>query len=99
MTALTLPADLGIEHVSGLQQLLSAHVEDAQALELVASDVRRVHAAGVQLLHAFACERARNHYTTLVTQASPALVDALRLLGLAVSLGVDAPSDSTGDSV
>lgn len=99
MTALSLPADLGIEHVSGLQQLLSAHVDDAQALELVATDVRRVHAAGVQLLHAFARARARNGHPTLVTQASPALADALRLLGLAASFGADAPSDSTGDSV
>ena len=99
MTALSLPADLGIEHVSGLQQLLLARVDDPQPLELVASDVRRVHAASVQLLHAFSRERLRNGRSTAVTQASPALGDALRLLGMAASLGACPPSDPTGDSV
>ncbi|MCR6496405.1 STAS domain-containing protein [Thermomonas sp. S9] len=49
---LSLQADLGIEQVTDLQATLQSHLDDA-TLELSGAEVRRVHTAGLQLLHAF----------------------------------------------
>ena len=91
MTPLALQSDLGIEHVAALHATLLPHLDDADAIELVGDRVGRVHAAGLQLLHAFVRDRAHAGRQTAVTLASPALADAARALALAVSLGVDAP--------
>lgn len=88
---LSLQADLGIEQVADLQATLQSHLDDA-TLELSGADVRRVHTAGLQLLHAFIRERAARGLPTTITLPSPTLVDAARQLALAVSLGVDKDS-------
>jgi anti-anti-sigma regulatory factor len=89
MTQLTLQSDLGIESVAELQAALQPHLEDDAPLSLAGEHVQRVHAAGLQLLHAFVRDRtARGHHTTIVLP-SPTLAAAARQLGLAVSLGVD----------
>ncbi|WP_240125317.1 STAS domain-containing protein [Thermomonas alba] len=88
---LPLQADLGIEQVSELHATLQAHLDDP-VLELSGADVRRVHTAGLQLLHAFIRERAARGLSTTITLPSPTLVDAARQLALAVSLGVDKDS-------
>lgn len=85
---LSLQADLGIEQVTDLQATLQSHLDDA-TLELSGAEVRRVHTAGVQLLHAFIRERAARGLSTTITLPSPTLVEAARQLALAVSLGVD----------
>ena len=77
--------------MAALHATLLPHLDDEDAIELVGDRVGRVHAAGLQLLHAFVRDRAHAGRQTAVTLASPALADAARALALAVSLGVDAP--------
>lgn len=89
MTQLTLQTDLGIERVAELQAALQPHLEADVPLELAGDRVERVHAAGLQLLHAFVRERAARGHGTTIVHASPALAAAARQLALAVSLGVD----------
>lgn len=89
MTQLTLQSDLGIESVAELQATLQPHLEDDEPIALTGDRVERVHAAGLQLLHAFVRDRAARGHETTVTLASPTLASAARQLGLAVSLGVD----------
>ncbi|QSX77589.1 STAS domain-containing protein [Agrilutibacter solisilvae] len=89
MTELPLQSDLGIEHVTELQACLQPHLEDEGPLALTGDRVERVHAAGLQLLHAFVRDRAARGHQTTVTLASTILASAARQLGLAVSLGVD----------
>ena len=94
MTQLTLQTDLGIERVADLQAALQPHLEADAPVELAGDRVERVHAAGLQLLHAFVRDRAARGQRTTITDPSPALAAAARQLALAVSLGVDA-ADST----
>lgn len=92
--ALSLQADLGIEQVADLHATLQSHLDD-EVLELSGAEVRRVHTAGLQLLHAFVRDRAARGHATTITLPSPTLVDAARQLALAVSLGVDpAPGET-----
>ena len=97
MNHLSLQPDLGIECVAELQAALQPHLEAQGALELAGDRVERVHAAGLQLLHAFVRDRAARGRRTTITRASPALAAAARQLALAGSLGVDeeAPSADT----
>ena len=65
--SLTLQADLSIEHVAELQAALAPHLAAEATLVLDGSQVRRVHSAGLQLLHAFVRERAgAGHGTTVL---------------------------------
>ncbi|MEN1941475.1 STAS domain-containing protein [Luteimonas sp. MJ246] len=92
MTHLSLQTDLGIEHVAELQAALQPHL-DAPALRLDGGSVERVHAAGLQLLHAFVRDRAARGHQTTITGASPTLAGAARQLALDRSLGLD-PADA-----
>ena len=89
MTELILQPDLGIERVGELHQALLPHLEDEEPVALAGGAVERVHAAGLQLLHAFVRDRAGAGRATTVTTPSPALVNAARQLALAVSLGLE----------
>jgi ABC-type transporter Mla MlaB component len=89
MTELPLQSDLGIEHVTDLHACLQPHLDDETPLALRGENVERVHAAGLQLLHAFVRDRASRGRQTTVILASNTLAAAARQLGLAVSLGVD----------
>ena len=89
MNQLPLQPDLGIESVAELQAALQPHLEDDEPIALAGDRVERVHAAGLQMLHAFVRDRAARGQQTTVTHASPTLAAAARQLGLAVSLGVD----------
>ena len=95
MSALALPANLGIEHVGELQQALLPHLQSDGQVTLAADAVERVHAAGLQLLYAFVRERAGAGRETVLATPSPALVDAARQLALASSLGVE--NTASGD--
>ena len=66
MTPLALQSDLGIEHVAALHATLLPHLDDEDAIELVGDRVGRVHAAGLQLLHAFVRDRAHAGRQTAV---------------------------------
>lgn len=90
MTQLTLQSDLGIEHVADLQAALHPHLEADAPLELAGDQVERVHAAGLQLLHAFVRDRAALGRRTIISRASPSLAAAARQLALAGRLGLDA---------
>lgn len=94
MNQLSLQTDLGIERVAELQAALQPLLEEDGPLLLAGDRVERVHAAGLQLLHAFVRDRAARGHQTTITLASPSLAAAARQLALAVSLGVDA--DPTG---
>ncbi|MDQ3205183.1 MAG: STAS domain-containing protein [Pseudomonadota bacterium] len=89
---LSLQSDLGIEHVAELQAALLPHLDDEGPVTLAGDRVERVHAAGLQLLHAFVRDRANAGRRTIVTLASPTLTDAARQLALAVSLGLQEPA-------
>lgn len=91
MTELILQSDLGIEHVAELQAALLPHLDDQEPLNLAGDRVERVHAAGLELLHAFVRDRACQGLSTIFTAASPPLLRAARQLALAVSLGLDRP--------
>lgn len=80
--SLTLQADLGIEHVAELKAALAPHLAANAPLVLDGSRVRRVHSAGLQLLHAFVRERADAGHGTTIHAPSSALADAARLLAL-----------------
>jgi len=94
MNQLSLQTDLGIECVAELQAALQPHLDDDAPLALAGDRVERVHAAGLQLLHAFVRDRAARGQQTTVTLASPTLAAAARQLALAVSLGVDTDADA-----
>lgn len=89
MNQLSLQPDLGIEHVAELQATLLPHLDDDAPLALAGDRVERVHAAGLQLLHAFVRDRASAGRSTVVTLPSPILAEAARQLALAASLGLD----------
>ena len=89
MQELSLQADLGIESVADLHAALQPHLADDAPLALSGEGVQRVHAAALQILHAFVRDRAARGQATTVTHASPTLAAAARQLGLAVGLGVD----------
>lgn len=89
MNELSLQPDLGIEHVADLKAALAPHFDELGPLAIAGDRVQRVHTAGLQLLHAFVRDRASAGRSTTITLASPALVDAARVLALAGSLGID----------
>lgn len=89
MIQLTLQSDLGIECVAELQAALQPHLGSDGSIALDGECVQRVHAAGLQLLHAFVRDRAERGHQTTITLPSPTLAAAARQLGLAVSLGVE----------
>lgn len=93
MNQISLQSDLGIESVAELQAVLQAHFDEDAPLILAGDRVERVHAAGLQLLHAFVRDRAARGHQTTVALASPILVAAARQLALAISLGVDTQTD------
>jgi ABC-type transporter Mla MlaB component len=93
MNQISLQTDLGIECVAELQAALQVHLDDDAPLAIAGDRVERVHAAGLQLLHAFVRDRAARGHQTTVTVASPTLAAAARPLALAVSLGVDDAMD------
>jgi ABC-type transporter Mla MlaB component len=89
MHQIPLQADLGIECLAELQAALQLHLDEEGPLALSGDQVERVHAAGLQLLHAFVRDRAACGRQTTVTAASPTLAAAAHQLALAASLGVD----------
>lgn len=93
MNQISLQTDLGIESVAELQAALQAHLDEDAPLALAGDRVERVHAAGLQLLHAFVRDRAARGNQTTIILASPILAAAARQLALAISLGVDTIPD------
>ncbi|MGY0558904.1 MULTISPECIES: STAS domain-containing protein [unclassified Lysobacter] len=97
MNEISLQPDLGIEHVEALRATLAPLLNRAGMLALTGDRVERVHTAGLQLLHAFIRDRANAGHGTTITLASPALMDAARVLALTDMLGLGAPVGTAGD--
>ena len=70
MNLISLQPDLGIEHVADLQAALLPHLDDDTPLQLAGDKVERVHAAGLQQLHAFGRDRASAGRSPIGTLAS-----------------------------
>ena len=89
MASVPLGSDLGIESADALKARLADHLDHPDALRLDGGDVTRVHSAGVQLLCAFARDRARSGQATRVEPLAPELQAALKTLGLDGTLGTE----------
>ena len=84
---LLLPADLGIESLATIRARLAPKLRNRRAVCLDGAEVRRVHTDSLQLLCAFAGERAAQGRETRIEAPSEPLLDAMRLTGTAVLLG------------
>lgn len=88
MDTVHLGDDLGIEASTGLKERLAPYLDRADAVVLDATDVRRVHTAGMQVLCAFFASRAGTGHATQLRGSSEPMLDAARLLGLGAALGL-----------
>ena len=93
---LMLNPDLGIENVEQLHQTLLPYIAHQEPVVLDAGAVQRVHTAGLQLLHAFVAQRAKNNRATRIQPASHALYSAARDLALSTAMGLEKPT--TGET-
>jgi ABC-type transporter Mla MlaB component len=85
-TAMSLPADLGIESASVLHQQLMEHVDDEAPVTLDAQDVARIHTAALQLFCMFCQDRRSAGRDTRWNHPSEALRSAAALLGVTTLL-------------
>lgn len=85
-TAMSLPADLGIESASVLYQQLMEHVDDEAPVILDAQDVARIHTAALQLFCMFCQDRRSAGRDTRWNHPSEALRSAAALLGVTTLL-------------
>jgi len=85
-TAMSLPADLGIESASALYQQLMEHVDDEAPVTLDAQDVARIHTAALQLFCMFCQDRRSAGRDTRWNHPSEALRSAAALLGVTTLL-------------
>lgn len=94
MDTVHLGDDLGIEASTGLKERLAPYLAQAHAVVIDATEVRRVHTAGLQVLCAFFASRDGSGHSTELRGCSETLLDATRLLGLGSALGLaDTGSD------
>lgn len=89
MTAVPLGADLGIESAEELKARLADHLGDAEAVQLDAGEVARIHTASLQLLCAFVRDRRRSGQDTRIHPVAPELHAAAQTLGLRDALGLE----------
>ena len=95
MDTVHLGDDLGIEASTGLKERLAPYLDRADAVVLDATDVRRVHTAGMQVLCAFVLARQQAGQGTVFDNATDTFRDAARLLGVLRTLGLEATPDTT----
>ena len=88
MDVVTLDSDLGIEHCAALKEALAGHL-DASQRQVDAGAVRRVHAAGLQVLVAWWRDREAAGCRTQWAACSETLHAAATTLGLDAALGLD----------
>lgn len=85
-TAMSLPADLGIESAGELYRQLMEHVDDEAPVTLDAQDVARIHTAALQLFCMFCQDRRSAGRDTRWNHPSEALRSAAALLGVTTLL-------------
>jgi len=88
---LTLPAQLGIDHVGELHARLADVVDHIEPVRIDGSAVERVHTAAMQVLWLFAQARKRQHQAVEILNPSGSLQQAAALFG-ATALLQAAPS-------
>jgi ABC-type transporter Mla MlaB component len=82
-TQVALPSDLVNCDVEALRQTLLSALVHAQPIEVQSAEVARAGTAALQLLLSFAREAERRQVSVRLPDPAPALLDALRCLGLA----------------
>lgn len=83
-----LPADLGIEHAATLRATLAAQVTTREPVVLVASEVRGLHTATLQVLAAFVSVRTAAGCPTTWRNPPAILRESAARLGLECLLGL-----------
>ncbi|GHH46209.1 STAS domain-containing protein [[Pseudomonas] boreopolis] len=94
MSTVSLGEDLGIETSADLKQKLAPYLAEAGQLMLDAGQVRRIHTASVQVLCAFVDSRRKAGLRTGFDGCNDIFKDAVRLLGVAHTLGLSASNDN-----
>jgi anti-anti-sigma regulatory factor len=77
-----LPSEIGVPEAEALKERLLNALRGGSALTLDGSSVRRIGAAGLQVLLAFAIEQGRAGQRLNWSEASPALRECARCTGL-----------------
>lgn len=93
MSTVALAQDLGIETTSDLKQQLAPYLDQSGELRVDASQVGRIHTASVQLLCAFVIARRQAGHSTVFDNGTSTFLDALRLLGVLQTFGLEASPD------
>lgn len=93
MSTVALAQDLGIETTSDLKQQLAPLVDQSGELRVDASQVGRVHTAAIQVLCAFVIARRQAGHSTVIDNGTTTFLDALRLLGVLQTFGLETPPD------
>lgn len=88
MLTIECPAELDIAAASALHQQLLSAIQDKEALELNGQAVRRIHAAGLQLLLSLVRYSKDVALPISWVDPSPALLESAQLLGLTDDLGL-----------
>ena len=86
--AVRLPPELGLDEAETLRQQLLSRGEDNAHVQLDGSEVRRIGAAGLQVLVALATQCARNGQRLQWSGASAALRDSAATAGLKAILAL-----------
>ena len=85
---LVLAANCNVKDAAELKQSLCLHLDDAAPIALDVGKVERIDTSTMQLLCAFARDRAANQRKVEWLGESPVVRDAARLLGVEALLGL-----------
>jgi anti-anti-sigma regulatory factor len=83
-----LPAELGIEEAGSLRETLMKNLNDARSVTLDASEIKRIHAAALQLFCMFCKDRRAAGRDVSWREPSLALRGAATLLGATTLLSL-----------
>lgn len=89
-TPINLGADLGIDLAPALQAELAQRLEQAEPVQINASEVRRVHTAALQLFCLFCRDRREAGRAVEFLMPSESLRQAAALLGASTLLQISA---------
>jgi anti-anti-sigma regulatory factor len=84
--AISLDADLGIDHTAGLREQLARRLDDAEPVVFEAAAVQRIHTSTLQLFLMFCRDRRAAGRSTVWRNPSTSLQAAAQTVGLASQL-------------
>lgn len=93
MLTIECPAELDIAAASALHQQLLSAIQGKEALVINGQAIRRIHAAGLQLLLSLVRHSKETALPISWSNPSPALLESAQLLGLSDDLGLGAPTN------